>query len=240
MHDYDLLAAWFRVADWVAFDLSKEGCEGIVLQPLGEHSKAAAFIVEAASRSAISRHRKVAACLAGWIKEPPLNLLRELLEQEAKRDRELPRDDFGRFETQSVVEDIVFAAAFWARNASTRDAGLELLRSVVERTLRGEYWNTASYAITTLLYQQSPDSAELLRRFHEFAMRTRVDHPSNPSLTQERDFAENLTAKNPETLRGIESLLDQKVATASADGLDENSRAAIDELVRAAERFDAS
>jgi hypothetical protein len=240
LNEYDLLAVWFRVADWAAYDLSKSGAEGIVLKPLGQFSKSATFIARAASKSSVSQHRKVAACLAGWIKQPPLNLLRELFDQEAERDRKLPKEDFGRFDTQSVVEDIVFSAAFWARNPKTREAGLELLRSVVEKTIGGEYWNTASYAITTLLHYRAPGSAELLKRFSDFATEAKVNHPSNPSLSQEKEFAENLMAKNPKTLGVIESLLDQKMEAAVGKGLDENSRAAIDELVEFAKRFEAA
>ena len=239
MNEYDLLAVWFRVADWAAYDLSKIGDEGVVLKPLGQFPKAATFIARAASKSSILQHRKIAACLAGWIQQPPLDLLRDLFQQEAERDRQLPKHDIGRFETQSVVEDIVFSAAFWARNPYTREAGLDLLRSVVEKTISGEYWNTASYAITTLLYHQSPGSAELLKRFNEFATGAKVDHPSNPSLTQEKEFAQKLAANNPKTLGVIESLLDQKVA-ATGKRLDENGKAAVDELVRIAERFDAA
>jgi hypothetical protein len=240
MNEYDLLAVWFRVADWAAYDLSKNGAEGIVLMPLGRYPKAATFIARAASKSSVSQHRKIAACLAGWIKQPPLNLLRDLFEQEADRDRQMPKKNFGRLDNQSVVEEIVFSAAFWARSPNTRDAGLDLLRSVVEKTISGEYWNTASYALTTLLHHQAPDSGELFQRFNEFAAGAKVDHPSRPSLKQEREFAQNLLAKNPKTLGVIEALLDQKVQAANADGLDKNSRAAIDELVRLAERFDAA
>jgi hypothetical protein len=102
--------------------------------------------------------------LAGWIKQPSPDLLRDLFQQEAERDRQLPKKDFGRFDTQSVVEDIVFSAAFWARNPKSREAGFDLLRSVVEKTIGGEYWNTSSYAITTLLHHQAPGSSELLKR----------------------------------------------------------------------------
>jgi len=239
MNEYDLFAVWFRVADWAAYDLSKDGDEGIVLKPLGQYAKAATFIVRAASKSSVYRHRKIAASLAGWIKQPPLNLLRDLFQQEAERDRLLPKKDFGRLETQSVVENIVFSAAFWARSASTREAGLDLLRTVVEKTIGGEYWNTSSYAITTLLRHQAPGSKELLKRFHDFATGAKVDHPSNPSLTQETEFAENLVAKNPITIGLIESLLDEK-EKAAGKSLDENSRAAIDELVQAAGRFETA
>lgn len=240
MNEYDLLAVWLRVADWAAFTLSKKGDEGIIFKPLAQYPKAATLIARAASKSSVFQHRKIAAGLAGWIKQPPLNLLRDLFQQEVERDRQLPKKDFGRLDTQSVVEDIVFSAGFWARNPTTREAGLNLLRSVVEKTIGGEYWNTASYAITTLLHHRAPGAEELLVRFHDFAKRAKVDHPSNPSLTQEREFAENLLARNSKTLHVIESLLDRKIAAAAGRRLDEHSQAAIDELVRCASRFDAA
>lgn len=240
MDEYDLLAVWFRVADWAAYDLSKDGDEGVVLKPLGQYSKAATFIARAASKSSVAQHRKIAACLAGWIEQPPMNLLRDLFQQEVERDRRLPKQDFGRFDTQSVVEDIVSSAALWLRNSTTRDAGIDLLRSVVEKTISGEYWNSSSYAITTLLNHQAPGSDELLKQFFEYAMTAEVDHPSNPSLTQEKEFAQCLMDKNPKTLNVIESLLDQKVEAATGEGLDENSQGAINELVRYAAQYDAA
>jgi hypothetical protein len=240
MSEYDLLAAWFRVADWTFYDLFKGGDEAVVLKPLGQHSRAATFIVRAASKSSAYEHRKIAACLAGWIHQPPLDLLVDLFRQEAERDRQLPKMDFGRFETQSVVEDIVFSAAFWARRERTRSAAFGLLRTVVERTITGQYWNTASYAITTLCRHQATDHLELLNRFQQFAKCAKVDHPSNPDLTQEKTYAANLLANDSSTLDNIESLLNQKEEAAVAVNLDEQGRAAIERLVQVAERFDAS
>jgi hypothetical protein len=149
----------------------------------------------------------------------------------------MPTDDFRRLETQSVVEDIVFSAAFWARRERSRAAALHLLRDVVERTLAGEYWNTVSYAMTTLCRHQSSGCGDLLARFQQFACSAKVNHPSRPCLTQEKEFAQNLAAKNPKTLHVIEALLDHKVVAASAN-LDENSHAAVDELLQAAKQFE--
>jgi hypothetical protein len=84
------LCVWFRVADWTVYDLAKAGAEGAVLIPLGQHSKAATFISRAASTSSSYLHRKIAADLAGWIQQPPLDLLSLLFEQERNRNRELP------------------------------------------------------------------------------------------------------------------------------------------------------
>jgi hypothetical protein len=239
MSVYDLLAAWFRVADWAAYDLAKQGAEGIVLKPLGRHSKAATFIARFGFTSSNYRHRKVAASLAGWVQQSPPDLLAQLFQQELERDRRMPKDDLRRLDTQSVVEDIVFSAALWARHEHSRPPALQLLRDVVERTLAGEYWNTASYAMTTLCRHQATGCDELLTRFRKFASSAIVNHPSRPCLTQEKEFAENLAARNPKTLHAIESSLNQKEEVASAN-LDENSRAAIEELLQAAERFEAA
>jgi hypothetical protein len=239
MSEYDLLAAWFRIADWAAYDLTKQGAEGIVLKPLGRNSKAATLIARSGFTSTNYHYRKLAASLVGWVQLPPLDLLTQLFQQETERDRHMPKDDLGRLDTQSVVEDIVFSAAFWARREQSRPAAVQLLREVVERTLAGEYWNTASYAMTTLCRHQAPGCGELLKRFQEFASTAKVNHPSRPSLTQEKEFAQNLAAENPKTLQAIESLLDQREEAASAN-LDENSRAALDELLQAAEKFDAA
>lgn len=139
MKEYDLLAVWFRVADWAAYDLSKNGDEGIVLKPLGIHANAATFIARSAFTSSVYMHRKIGANLLGWIQQPPLSLLGELFQQEVERDSQLEQDDLKRLDSQSVVEDLVFSAAFWMRNIHSRTAAIEFLQTLVERTIAGEY-----------------------------------------------------------------------------------------------------
>jgi hypothetical protein len=64
-----------------------------------------------------------------------------------------------------------------------------------------------------------------------------------PSLVQEKEFAKNLVARNPQTLHVIESLLDQKEEAARAKfGKNRwmfwrSGRADLDELLQAAKRF---
>jgi hypothetical protein len=240
MGEYDLFAAWFRVAAWAAYDLSKEGSEGIVLKPLAQYSKASTLIVRSCSTSENHRHRKLAASLAGWIQQPPLDLLALLFQQEVEQDRQMAKGAFGRLETQSVVEDIVFSAAFWVRSERTRPAAFELLRSLVERTIAGGYWNTAGYAITTLCQHQALGCGDLLNRFQQFATTAKVDHPSNPSLTQEQAISSNLVAQDRRTLDAIEAVLNQREEAATSAELDQNSRNAIEDLVKFAEGFEAA
>jgi len=237
MKEYDLLAVWFRVADWAAYDLSKNGHEGIVLKPLGIHANAATFIARSAFTSSVYMHRKIGANLLGWIQQPPLSLLGELFQEEVERDSQLEQDDLKRLDSQSVVEDLVFSAAFWMRNIHSRTAAIEFLQTLVERTIAGEYWNTASYAMTVLCQYQTRGCGDLLHRFQRFAATASVKHPCKPSLSQEKEFTESLLANNPETLGTIDSLLDQRLQSANPENLDKNSRDAINQLVWYAERF---
>jgi len=240
MSEYDLLAAWFRIADWAAYDLAKDGAEAVILMPLGRLPRTAAFIARHAFTSSNYRHRKLAASLAGWVQQPPPDLLTEFLQQEADRDQRLPIEDIRRLESQSVVEDIVFSAAFWARSENFRPSAVQLLRDVVERTLAGEYWNTSAYALTTLCHHQSPGCDELLMRFKDFSVNAKINHPSRPSLTQEKQFAQNLASKNPKTLQAIESVLERRQEAARIAVLDDTGRTAIDDYLHVAERFEAA
>lgn len=239
MSQYDLFSAWFRVADWCAYDLAKDGYEGVVLQPLGGFPKAATAIARAAAQSDNYMHRKIAASLAGWIREPEISLLDDLFCWEVARDANLKSDDTRRLDTQSVVEDIVFAATRWARQESLQDAAFALLTQIVQSTIDGEYWNTSSYAMTTLVRHSADGAADLLARFQSFANGPPPEHPSRPSLTQEREFADNLVAGNSQTFAAIEAVLDGKDQALETD-LDENSRAAINDLCDVARQFEES
>lgn len=152
---------------------------------------------------------------------------------EADRDARMDPKSFSRMDTQSVVEELVFSAVRWARNEKLRPAALKFLADFVERTVNGEYWNTSSYAMTTLVRHSAPGASDLLARFQAYAQGSAPTHPSRPSLTQEKSFAENLLKKNPATLGAIEAVLDQRDQALSA-GLDENSRSLIDQLCETA------
>jgi hypothetical protein len=240
MRAYDLLDNWFRLSDWAAGELMKDGCESLVLKPLAKFPKASAFIIGLGARSENYQHRKLVASLTGFAPQAGAGLLRYVFEQETQRDRGLAKDDARRLFTQSVMENVVFAASRWMRDEKGRAVALEVLRAIVERAIGGEYWNSAAYALTTLCKYQAEGHGELLQRFQQFANGGRVDHPSRPSLTQEKDFARNLAARNPATLDAIEDILNQADAAADPAILDENSRSGIEALTAAARAFDAS
>lgn len=233
--DYDLFAAWFDVANWCAYDLARGGHEGLVLRPLGKHPNAASLVARGAFSSQSYMHRKIGASLIGWTPEANPQILTQFFHAEADRDSALNSKSIERLDTQSVVESIVFAAARHARDEALRTSALELLIEVVRRTIEGQYWNTASYAITTLVRYSAPDSEQLLQEFEKFAIGSQPDHPSRPSLSQERGFAEGLMARNPTTMGVIERILDQQDQVPE---LDPQSQSSIDQLCEVAKQFE--
>lgn len=215
-----------------------DGYEALVLKPLANYPHSAQLIARDAATSDQYQHRKVAAALVGWIAECKEELLKELLDQERARDRTLAKDDFGRLDSQSVVEDVVFSATRWMRRSAQRDAAIDVLEAIVQRTIEGEYWNTASYAITTLCRYRSPGFDTLLSSFAAFSQGRPPVHPTRPSLAQERNFAEKLQARDPSTLESMERLLAQQDEAATAD-LDAPSQGSMDRLMDAARTADA-
>ena len=243
-----LLAAWERHVDWIGAVLMKDGVEGCVLQPVGQVSAAATALVRHSFRSDNYIRRKVGAALGGYVTAADHHLLTELFEAERTRDAKMSADSRERLLCQSVVEDIVFAAARWCRSDDLRAAGLDLSTDVVRRTIDGEYWNTASYAMTTLCFYRKAGAAELLKRFHAFCTPSRLpfrgkprlpEHPSRPTLEQERQFARGLAAENPATLRSIERVLNQKDDAARQVKLDGDARQWLDGLLDLARAEDA-
>lgn len=235
-----MLAMWDRNIDWVGDRLMKDGVEGCVLQPVGQLPAAATDLVRHSFASERYIRRKVGAALAGYMTDADHRLLQELLEAERARDAGLPRDSMARLACQSVVEDIVFAAARWCRTNDLRPAALGLLSDVVRITIDGEYWNTASYAMTTLCHYREPGAFELLKRFHAFCTPSGLpfrrsprlpEHPSRPTLEQERQFAKALAAENPATLRAIERVLDQKDEAARQVALADDAKQWLSELL---------
>jgi hypothetical protein len=237
MEEDDLTTAWNKVLDWIAFGLLKEGFEGIILHPLGKYALSSTFLSRATFSSNDFNYRKVAASLPGWTNDPDQNILDEFFSYESQRDSSLPKDDFRRLECQSVVEDIVFSASRWTRTKKLRAVGLELLKSIVNRTFSGQYWNTSSYAMVTICRYSPPYAKNLLDAFYDFAHQGFVDHPSNPSLTQERTYSENLINNDKATLNSIENSLIEKDKAAKVK-IKKEHRPLIDDLIRAAKNYE--
>jgi hypothetical protein len=227
--DREFLDQWDRqFADWCADDLMRDGTEAALLAPLARHRWAAARLVEHAGASEDHRHRKAAAILAGFIEDPPQGLLDDLFERESERGALASADTLEPLYCQSVVEDVVLAAARWSRRPVTRPPALELLRKIVERTVVGEYWSTASYAMATLCRYHDPNAPELLRSFGEFAAAPPPAHPANPTLGTERLFAQGLQAGAAPTLDAVEAILEAQEAAALSVQFEPDTQAALD------------
>jgi len=233
MEESALVSKWNELSDWL-FELTKSGHAGAVLGPLASQPDAALAIVRTESESEDYTHRKLAACLAGYLQTDETSLLESLFEKEAVRDARLPPDNIERLYCQSVVEDIVFAATRWCWREASREPALSLLRKVVERTIDGEYWNTSSYAIVALCKYDPRGSDSLLRRFDSYARTAKIEHPSRPTLKQEREFAEGLINRNRNTLNAIDNLLKNQDAVAAVARFDPESHRAIVNLLAVA------
>lgn len=211
----DLLEKWEDLCAWIAEELLPVGMEGAVLEPLGQ-LPIAPELLNHSFASDNYNDREVAACLAGYLKDPDGHLLCDLFNNERERDRSLPTDALERLGCQSVVEDIVFSAARWCRQPHLRDSGIKVLQDIVIKTIDGEYWNTASYALTTLCHHQTPETDELLDKFARFCLpegsnsANPPQHPSAPTLEQEAQFAKCLISGDKRTINAIEQLLDEK------------------------------
>lgn len=214
----ELVTTWDAELGERVEELARDGNEAAVLEPLARHRAASLVMIQHLRASDRLLQRKLAPVLAGYLaRRAPASLLDDLFEAEARRcadprragrgpggdardeavNRKLEqvaerRDVAGYFDAQSVVEDIVQAAARWCRDAERRKAGVSLLRKVVERTLEGEYWNSSSAAMRGLACDCREDSRELLSRFATLPGRAAAAEPSRPALVQERNVAREL------------------------------------------------
>jgi hypothetical protein len=216
-------ALWDRVIGaWVG-DLCRDGLEAAILKPLAQHRSASMHLVDRMRGSDNVAERKIAATIVGFLGvHAPAGLLDELFEAESARDR-ATQNDGERLETQSVVEDIVFAATRWCRNSERKDAGLAVLRKVVEHTLTGEYWNTSGYAMMGLARHAPAETRDLLVRFTEYANGAQPVHPSKPTMSQEKQFAKAIRDGECD---GIEKHLARGEAEAAAVKWDSRSQGA--------------
>lgn len=151
----ELGQAWEAVADWATYVLMREGLECVALIPLARFARAAEWIVRHEARSDSARRRQLAAMLCGRMSKADPDLLGELFEGEARRVREVPREDEAAaresmIESAGVGACIVDAAALWCRRPALRPAGLGTLRQIVEAALAGEGWTNLERAAMAL------------------------------------------------------------------------------------------
>ena len=229
----DLDTLWDSVIGAWVWDLCRDGLEAAILKPLAQYRSASLHLVDRMRGSDNFAERKVAATIVGFLgANAPADLLDQLFEAEGARDR-ATKNDGERLETQSVVEDIVFAATRWCRDSERKDAGLAVLRKVVEHTLAGEYWNTSSYAMMGLARHAPADARDLLTRFTVYAKGSPPTHPSKPTMAQERDFADSIGNGKCD---GIEKDLARGEAEAAAVKWDSRGQGAYAALMAVAQQ----
>jgi hypothetical protein len=130
---------------WCNF--AKEGRESAVLAPLAQYPNAAAWVARWMALSTDYTTRKLAAMLAGWVHDRKhISILAEMLD----RERIVFVDD--SLTANSVGEDIMFAATRWtdSRDPQVRNAGIDILASMIRDTLGNTRWNTAHWAVANL------------------------------------------------------------------------------------------
>lgn len=235
MGETEFLRVWDeQLARFCVDDLMPAGQEAALLQPLASVPAAAERLVRRAGLCDDHRQRRAAAILAGFARVRSPDLLDELFERESERAAAAPADSLEPLYSQAVVEDVVLAATRWCRSAEKREPALALLRKVVERTLVGEYWSAAPYALTTLLRHDAPGSDLLLQAFAGFAFRPPPDHPANPSLRTEQSFVDALQSAGGDRLSAVEDMLDRQEAEGAGVVFEPETQALLDRWLQLA------
>lgn len=228
MRDAELVGLWDQqLARWCVDDLMPAHQEGALLQPLALYPHAARLLLRHAALSEDHRQRKAAAILAGHATELPHDTLDELFERESERSAAAAPDGLEPHYSQSVVEDVVLAASRWCRHSGLREPAFALLRKIVERTLVGDYWCTAPYALATLCRYEAPGAEALLREFDAYTRRPAPDHPTRPTLHTERRFVEALHGSG-DGLGAVESMLARQDALAGEVVLEPETQELVD------------
>ncbi len=235
MGETEFLRLWDeQLATFCVEDLMPAGREAALLQPLAGLPAAAERLVRRAGLCDDHRQRGAAAILAGFARVRSLDLLDELFERESERAAAAPADTLEPLYSQAVVEDLVLAATRWCRRPEAREQALALLRKVVERTLMGEYWGSAPYALTTLVRHAAPGSDLLLQAFAGFAFRPPPDHPSHPSLRTEQSFVDALQSAGGDQLSAVEDMLDRQEAEGAGVVFDQDTQDVVDRWLQLA------
>lgn len=214
----ELLEAWTTLSDWVALELLRDGREALAFEPLAATPYAATVVVGSCMEADDQRERQAAARLLGYVRseDPELQeCLAGFFEAECLRDEALDAESPERLECQTVVEQLVYAASRWCEVPEQREAGMAVLREVLEETLEGEYWGSAGYALATLIREGESDAGELLDRFEAFAQGATPAHPARPSLKQELRLVAKLRAGDEHALDS--GRLPKQSAAASTD-----------------------
>jgi len=231
LSEAEFIRLWDQtLAPFCVEDLMPARQELALLQPVAAYRRGGERLARHVAFADDHRQRQVAAILAGFMGLPPRDLLDELFERESERGAAARPGGLEPHYAQSVVEEVVLAATRWAREPALREPAGAVLRKVVERTLGGEYWSSAAYALTTLCRYGL--GADLVQGFVRFANAPPPDHPLRPSLATEQRFAAALAEGFPPD--AVEDRLEQQEVNASEVVFDPELQETVDRWLRLA------
>jgi hypothetical protein len=216
--------------DLVIFKMMHKGKVGAAYVRLAKVPRAAEVLVEHLRTRGDASTLEAAVALAGRLGETAsLDLLERLWDQ--LRSRAVSQQPHIAMESQSGVLALVMAASRWAQHDRSRQQGLAMARTLVERTIDhtdGEFWSSATYALCTLGHHLAQGYDALLERFTTFANGDPPDHLMYPDLTSERSCARALAAKHPAAVQRTAQVL-AKEDEAGSIRMNEVLTAAFDE-----------
>lgn len=236
----DMLQRWDDLSEWIFDALASEGLEGALFIELAQTPAAALCIVHHAAANDDHVARKLAAQLAGYVAFAEHGLLGRLYAAECLRDAEAAAFAVERIYTQSVVEDLVWAAAQQAFEHYEVAQNFALLARIVGDAMAGRYWSGAALAVTALVGLDAPEAPIILERFAKWAQGAAPDHPLQPSLQMEREIAALLQKRDPEQVGLVAQRQREHAAIAKDVEFDAEDAAEVDALRAAAHKYEAA
>ncbi len=234
----DMLQRWDDLSEWIFDALASEGLEGALFIRLAQKPAAALCIVHHAAANDDHVARKLAAQLAGYVAFAEHGLLSRLYAAECLRDAEAAGFAVERIYTQTVVEDLVWAAAQQAFEHYEVAQNFVLLARIVGDAVAGRYWSGAALAVTALVGLEAPEAPVILERFAKWAHGAAPDHPLQPTLHMEREVAALLQKRDAEQVALVKQRQMEHAAIAQDVEFDAEDAIEVDALLAAAHKFE--
>lgn len=223
-----LCDVWRDLCEHAAFELNGSSAEGAILDRVGRNTRAATDLANDDISDVDSYIRCVYALLPGYIRDVESDLLASIWMAECHIRDSGEDPDVAQLESNSVAERILISAVRWMRSTALRQSGADVLVDMVERFIKGEFWNDSHWAIGALLRYQDPRAPRLLERMRASPL----------GKEQFQDFLDGLAAGNPRFLAVADHLVDKADAAAAQVTLPPPIRKALDEFDRAAAAYE--
>lgn len=219
---------WGELCEHAAFELNGISAEGAVLDRVGRHTRTAIDIANGVSGDDDPYVRCVYALLPGFIRNVEHDLLASIWMSECHIRDSGEDPDFAQMESNAVAERVLITAVRWLRSPELRQAAADVLVDMVERFIRGEFWNDSHWAVGALLRYQDPRAPRLLERMRASPL----------GQEQFQDFLDGLAAGKPGCLGTADDLVDKADAAAAQVALPAKIRKALDEFDRRAPAYE--